>query len=128
MGGRALEEFSGASGGALMRVITGSGEHALNRNPLCSACNHMMFQMNYLAGNYQRAEGYAQRIIQRPEYRDVPWSSYMSMLIVLGRNEEVIDALDVSTAYVERVTTEQMAEAERREVRFRGGARGTLEA
>jgi VWFA-related protein len=31
VGGRALEEFSGASGGALMRVITGSGEYALNR-------------------------------------------------------------------------------------------------
>ncbi len=31
VGGRALEEFSGASGGALMRVITGSGEYALDR-------------------------------------------------------------------------------------------------
>jgi hypothetical protein len=29
--GRALEEFSGASGGALMRVLTGSGEYALDR-------------------------------------------------------------------------------------------------
>jgi VWFA-related protein len=29
--GRALEEFSGASGGALMRVIVGSGEYALDR-------------------------------------------------------------------------------------------------
>jgi hypothetical protein len=29
--GRALEEFSGASGGALMRVMTGSGEYALDR-------------------------------------------------------------------------------------------------
>jgi hypothetical protein len=31
VGGRALEEFSGASGGALMRVATGSGEFALDR-------------------------------------------------------------------------------------------------
>ena len=37
-------------------------------------------------------------------------------------NHEVIDALDVPTAYVERATREQMAEAERRELRFRGGA------
>jgi hypothetical protein len=31
VGGRALEEFSGASGGALLRVVTGSGEYALDR-------------------------------------------------------------------------------------------------
>jgi VWFA-related protein len=31
VGGRALDEFSGASGGALMRVTTGSGEYALER-------------------------------------------------------------------------------------------------
>jgi VWFA-related protein len=31
VGGRALDEFSGASGGALMRVATGSGEFALDR-------------------------------------------------------------------------------------------------
>jgi VWFA-related protein len=31
VGGRVLEEFSGASGGALMRVFTGSGEVALDR-------------------------------------------------------------------------------------------------
>ena len=31
VGGRVLDEFSGASGGALLRVVTGSGEYALER-------------------------------------------------------------------------------------------------
>ena len=36
-------------------------------------------------------------------------------------NEEIIDELGVSAEYLERVTTEQSAEAQRREARFRGG-------